>query len=242
MSTAGGEGGRNESGGAEEAGRASGFDYTAEARRLQSRFDTETLAGALLEVIVRDALDDGMADFVGSRDMFWLSSVDPDGMPTVSYKGGAPGVVAVLDSKTLAFPNYDGNGMYYSAGNIEATSKVGLLFMDFERPHRIRVQGNASLSDDAELVARWPGAQFAVRVEVTTCFQNCPRYIHRMKRTERSRYVPDATGQAPVPGWKRIDAIQPVLPSKDQGQAEAAGGLVTEDEYGRMLERGDPRA
>ena len=220
----------------------SGFGYTDEARALQARFDTETLAGALLDIIVHDALDENDRAFVGSRDMFWLSTVDPDGMPTVSYKGGSPGLVAILDERTVAFPSYDGNGMFYSMGNVAGTSKVGMLFMDFERPHRIRLQGEASLSDDPELVGRWPGAQFAVRVAVRTLFQNCPRYIHRMRRVESSRYVPDANGEAPVPGWKRIDAIQPVLPARDAGEAERGGGTIAVEEYGAMLERGDPEA
>ena len=220
----------------------SDFGYTDEARALQARFDTERLAGALLEVIVHDALDANDRAFIESRDMFWLSTVDPEGMPTVSYKGGAPGLVAVLDDTTLAFPSYDGNGMYYSMGNIDATSKIGMLFMDFEKPHRIRLQGEARLSDDAELVARWPGAQLAVTVAVKTLFQNCPRYIHRMRRTEDSRYVPDADGRAPGPGWKRIDAIQPVLPARDAGEAERGGGTIPMEEYGAMLERGDPDA
>ncbi len=217
----------------------SGFGYTDEARALQARFDTETLAGALLDVIVHHALDENDRAFIGSRDMFWLSTVDPDGMPTVSYKGGPPGLVAILDERTVAFPCYDGNGMFYSMGNVAATSKVGMLFMDFERPHRIRLQGEASLSDDAELVGRWPGAQFAVKVAVRALFQNCPRYIHRMRRLESSRYVPDEKGESPVPGWKRIDAIQPVLPARDANEAARAGGTISMDEYAGMLERGD---
>ena len=220
----------------------SGFGYTDEARALQARFDTERLAGALLDVIVHDALDGNDRAFIGSRDMFWLSTVDPEGMPTVSYKGGAPGLVAILDDRTLAFPSYDGNGMFYSMGNIEGTSKVGLLFMDFERPHRIRLQGEARLSDDPALVGRWPGAQLAVVVDVKALFQNCPRYVHRMRRAESSRYVPDGNGDAPVPGWKRIDAIQPVLPARDANEAERGGGTIAMEEYGAMLERGDPEA
>ncbi len=219
------------------------FTYTTEARKLQDRFDTRNLADAELAVIVHDQLNDNDKAFVQSAEMFWLASVDGHGSPTVSYKGGAPGFVHVLDDRALLFPNYDGNGMYYSMGNIATTSEVGMLFMAFDRPARLRVQGRATLTDDAALVGRFPGAQFAVRVDITALITNCPRYIPRMQRMEGSRYVPDATtGQQHIPGWKRIDAIQPVLPKRDQGKADTVGGLITMDQWGAMVAKGDPLA
>jgi predicted pyridoxine 5'-phosphate oxidase superfamily flavin-nucleotide-binding protein len=66
-------------------------------------------------------------EFIETRDMFWLATVDHEGRPTVSYKGGDPGFVRVLDTKTIAFPCYDGNGMFYSMGNLMGNSKVGML-------------------------------------------------------------------------------------------------------------------
>lgn len=219
------------------------FAYTDEALKLQKRFDTEALAAAELEVIVHDELSDADRQFIEQAEMFWLASVDPKGSPTVSFKGGAPGFVHILDGKTLLFPCFDGNGMFFSMGNIAATSQVGLLFMDFVKPSRLRVQGQASLSDDPALVARSPGAQFVVQVSITALITNCPRYIPRMARLHESRYVPDAkTGEQPVPGWKRIDAIQGVLPKRDQGKAESAGGLIGMDEWEAMVKKGDPQA
>jgi uncharacterized protein len=219
------------------------FAYTAQARALQKRFDTEALAAAELQVIVHDTLSPADRAFVSRMEMFWLASVDPQGSPTVSFKGGAPGFVKMPDDTTLLFPCFDGNGMFFSMGNIAATSQVGMLFMDFETPSRLRVQGNAQLTDEAAIVGLWPGAQFAVKVGITALITNCPRYIPRMQRLEGSRYVPDtATGAQPIPGWKRIDAIQPVLPRRDQGKAEAAGGLISMDEWGAMVVKGDPLA
>lgn len=218
------------------------LDYSEASRALQDRFDTRRLADALTQVIVHEELTDLDQAFIGSRDMFWLASVDAQGSPTVSYKGGAPGFVQIADARTLLFPSYDGNGMFFSLGNLAATAQVGLLFMDFERPHRIRVQGRAQVLDDAALLARFPGAQLVVRVAITAIFQNCPRYVHRMERVAASRYVPDADGAAPLAGWKRIDAIQPVLAACDQGLAAQAGGLLTMDQYGEMVGRGDPQA
>lgn len=220
-----------------------GFAYTDEALKLQRRFDTEALAAAELAVIVHDALTPQDRAYIAAQEMFWLSSVDPQGSPTVSYKGGAPGFVRTPDDRTLMFPCYDGNGMYFSMGNIAATARVGLLFMNFETPSRLRVQGEAALVDDPAIVGQWPGAQFVVRVAITALITNCPRYIPRMQRVAASRYVPDAvTGAQPIPGWKRIDAIQGVLPARDQGLADSAGGLISMDEWGGMVANADPLA
>lgn len=219
------------------------FTYTDEARKLQDRFDTRRLADAELQVIVHDQLDANDKAFIAAAEMFWLASVDGEGSPTVSFKGGPPGFVHVLDDRTLVFPNYDGNGMYYSMGNVATTSRIGLLFMTFDRPARLRVQGRAELTDEAELVGRFPGAQFAVKVAIDALVTNCPRYIPRMARVKASRYVPDAkTGAQPIPGWKRIDAIQGVLPARDQHKADSDGGLISMDAWGRMVAEGDERA
>jgi uncharacterized protein len=219
------------------------FSYTEKARELQARFDTSALADAELQVIVHDELTPVDRGFIEAMEMFWLASVDPKGSPTVSYKGGLPGFVKMPDDKTVLFPCFDGNGMFYSMGNIASTSHVGLLFMDFIKPFRLRVQGDAALTDDPAIVGLWPGAQFAVKVKITAIIQNCPRYIPRMQRLEGSRYIPDAkTGEQPIPGWKRIDAIQPVLPKRDQNKADTVGGLITMDKWGEMALTGDPMA
>jgi uncharacterized protein len=220
------------------------FTYTAKARELQKRFGTEGLAAAELQVIVHDTLSPADRGFIGQAEMFWLASVDPQGSPTVSFKGGAPGFVRMPDdNKTLLFPCFDGNGMFFSMGNIASTSQVALLFMDFVRPHRLRVQGKAQLTDDPAIVGLWPGAQFAVTVAITALITNCPRYIPRMQRVSASRYVPDeTTGAQPVAGWKRIDAIQGLLPARDQGKANTVGGEISMDEWTAMVQQGNPLA
>lgn len=219
------------------------FSYTPKAKALQRRFDTEALAAAELQGIVHDALTQHDQAFISEMEMFWLATVDPQGSPTVSYKGGAPGFVRIADDQTLVFPCFDGNGMYFSMGNIAHTAHVGMLFMDFVTPRRLRVQGDAVLTDDPATVSLWPGAQFAVKVAITALIMNCPRYIPRMQRIEGSRYVPDTqTGEQPIPGWKRIDAIQAVLPKRDQDKADTAGGLISMDEWGGMVAKGDPLA
>jgi uncharacterized protein len=221
----------------------SAFAYTEKALELQKRFDTTALAAVELQVIVHDALTPADRGFVSQMEMFWLASVDPNGAPTVSFKGGAPGFVKIVDDKTLLFPCFDGNGMYFSMGNIASTSHIGMLFMDFVTPSRLRVQGDAKLTDDSAIVGLWPGAQFAVKVDITALITNCPRYIPRMQRLNGSRYVPNTkSGEQPIPGWKRIDAIQAVLPQRDQNKADTVGGLISMDQWGAMVMKGDPLA
>ncbi len=116
--------------------------------------------------------------------------------------------------------------MFKSMGNIVASGKVGMLFIDMETPNRIRVQGNASVSNEDPEMDAYPGANMIVRVDVTSCFLNCARYIHKHKRISDSPYVPDQDGNQPYPSWKRIDLVQDALPQKDQGKTEAEGGTV----------------
>jgi hypothetical protein len=155
--------------------------------------------------------------FIERMDMFFLATADAEGHPQCSYKGGEPGFVRVLDDHTVAFPNYDGNGMYLSMGNAVQNPSVGMLFIDFvaERPSRLRLNGVASIDDHDPLIEAYPGAQFVVRVRATQVFPNCPRYIHRMALVQRSRFVPRADREPPVPDWKRTSWACDVLPEGD---------------------------
>nr|WP_319382880.1 pyridoxamine 5'-phosphate oxidase family protein [uncultured Roseibium sp.] len=213
--------------------------YTSAQRDLQVRFGTAKLADTVVAAIVRDEIEDPHVPFIESRDFFFLSTVSAEGEPTVSYKGGPVGIVKVLDPRTLVFPSYDGNGMFKSMGNIKAAAKVGLLFIDMETPNRIRVQGNASLSEDDPELARYPGANMLVRVDVTSCFLNCARYIHKHERISASPYVPDDEGAQPHPSWKRIDMVQDSLPEDARARTAAEGGTITMDDYAEKLMAGE---
>jgi predicted pyridoxine 5'-phosphate oxidase superfamily flavin-nucleotide-binding protein len=184
-------------------------------RQLQEQFDSRRIADRLEQVTLHDTFTDGDRAFVARSSMFFLATADAEGQPDVSYKGGVPGFVRVLDDQTLTFPDYDGNGMFKSLGNILVNPKVGLLFVDFENPFRMRVNGTATVSTDDPLLSEFPGAQSIVRVRAERIFPNCPRYIHRMALVERSRYVPRAGAAPPVPSWKRTDWAHDVLPEGD---------------------------
>jgi uncharacterized protein len=189
--------------------------YSAASRKLQDRFDTRRLADRIEERIVHDRIDEGDRAFIEARDMFFIATTDADGQPQCSYKGGDPGFVRVLDEKTIAFPSYDGNGMYLTVGNLVATKKVGLLFIDFEGRKRMRLNGVASVDDADPLLAEYPEAQLIVRVTATEVFPNCPRYIHEYKLVGRSRFVPKTQCETPVPQWKQSDWAHDVLPEAD---------------------------
>jgi uncharacterized protein len=184
-------------------------------RSLQDRFDTRKLADRIEERLVRDVIDEGDKAFIEKAAMFFLATADEQGRPQCSYKGGAPGFVRVVDERNVAFPSYDGNGMYLSTGNVLRNPNVGLLFIDFEGQKRLRLNGVASIDEQDELLSMYPEAQFIVRVRATEVFPNCPRYIHRMQFVERSRFVPAQGCNTPVPDWKRRPWARDVLAVAD---------------------------
>ena len=216
--------------------------FGPEQRALQDKFDTRRIADLVEGGFVVDELSEPDQAFIESRDMFWLSSIDMNGCPTVSYKGGDPGFVKVVDSKTIAFPSYNGNGMFYSVGNIAETAQVGMLFMDFEKPNRMRVQGTATVSADDPLISEFKEAQLVVRVTVDRVWPNCPRYVHRMAKQTPSRYVPREGVDTPLAGWKRVDIVQDALPAEDHGRADKEGGQITVEEWFGKVATGDPEA
>ncbi|MFK8018574.1 MAG: pyridoxamine 5'-phosphate oxidase family protein [Pseudomonadales bacterium] len=213
--------------------------YSAAQRKVQAEHDSLNLADAVVAAIVSDDIQEEQIEFISSRDYFFLSTVNAQGEPTVSYKGGPVGMVQVITPSKIVFPNYDGNGMFYSMGNTNETGKIGMLFIDMETPLRVRLQGTASLSTDTDLMSRFPGANMVVEVDVDSVFYNCARYIHKHKRVETSKYVPDDNGEQPFPAWKRIDLLQEVLQPKDIGRAEHAGGTISTEQYNEKVQQGD---
>ena len=190
--------------------------YNAGSRSLQERFDTVRLADRIEERKMSDVIDEDDRAFIEARDMFFLATADEEGRPQSSYKGGEPGFVRVLDEHTIAFPSYDGNGMYLSTGNVLVNPNVGLLFIDFEGRKRMRLNGIATIDPDDPLLAEWPEAQLVVRVRATQVFPNCPRYIHEYRLVQRSRFVPKSDCETPAPAWKRNEWAHDVLAAGDR--------------------------
>jgi hypothetical protein len=201
--------------------------YSQAHRSLQDRYGTRALADRLESMIVHATFTEDDTAFIQSREFFFLSTVDASGHPTVSFKGGDPGFVKV-EGNELVIPCYDGNGMFLSVGNIAADPKVGLLFIDFEKPWRMRVQGLACLEEGLAAHAV-PGAILLLRIEPKQIFVNCPRYVPRYAKIESSKYNPDAQGKAPLPDWKRLKEVHDVLRPADQ-QAASAEGLMSMEE------------
>jgi predicted pyridoxine 5'-phosphate oxidase superfamily flavin-nucleotide-binding protein len=189
------------------------MEYRESHRALQDRFDTRRLADRLASVAGDEVTP--FREFIEARDMFFLATADADGQPQCSYKGGDPGFVRVVDEHTLAFPSYDGNGMFLSLGNVTEDAHVGLLFIDFANGSRLRLTGDATVDPDDPLVEEFPGAKLVVRVRASAVFPNCRRYVHTHAAPERSVFVPVPGQRPPVPDWKRDEWFAGTLPDGD---------------------------
>lgn len=215
--------------------------YGNSHRDLQEQFDSKRLADRLEKMIVKDKFDEDAIKFIQSRDMFFLSTIDHKNRPTVSYKGGDPGFVKIVNNSTLVFPSYDGNGMFMSMGNIKHNNKIGMLFISFEKPHRLRVHGEATISNNDPFMKSYKEADLIVRVKLESYWQNCPRYIHKYKKVDESKYVPRSKSKTPLAGWKKTDEVQDVLPKKDKKKISKEE-VIGIEEWMEKVKSGDPDA
>lgn len=188
--------------------------YGDGARSLQDAFDTRRLADTLSVFTVHGTFSDDDIELIRQQSTVWISTVDADGWPDVSYKGGDVGFVEISATDELRIPSYDGNGMWRTAGNIVDDGRVALLFIDVDRPWRMRVQGRARVSVESADLERHVGAQAVIIVKIGRIFPNCGRYIHH--DGEISKFVPRHDHTSPIPDWKRVEALRPTLPAADQ--------------------------
>ncbi len=180
-------------------------------RQLQDRFDSRRISDRLAE-FTRAAFTDDDKAFIEGAAYFFVATADTDGRPDCSFKGGAPGFVRVTGPSELAFPDYDGNGMFKSLGNLMVNPNIGLLFIALhDRPRRLRVNGSARVLDKDPLLGETVGAQLMVRVEARAIFPNCPRYIPEMQMTGPSIYTPQPKVAPPEPDWKSFDCFKDVV-------------------------------
>ncbi len=190
--------------------------YSDGSRHLQDRFDTRRIADRLEKVDLLEEFTDVHRDIIEASPMFFLATADAQGRPDVSYKGGLPGFVRIVGPSTLAFPDYNGNGMFKSLGTLIDNPNVGLLFIRWTgNPKKLRVLGKASIDENDPLKDDYTGAQLIVRVTAERIFDNCPRYLHDIEIKGYSRYVPRPDHEAPIPDWKRNPVYCDALPERD---------------------------
>jgi uncharacterized protein len=193
--------------------------YFEGSRKLQDRFDSRRIADRLEERILVSEFSEAHRELIEASAMFFLATADAEGRPDVSYKGGMPGFVKVTGPSELAFPDYNGNGMFKSLGSILDNPHVGLLFIRWsDRPKRLRVQGEASIDENDPLLEAYAAGQLIVRVKAMRIFDNCPRYIHKMELQSFSPYVPVAEREPPIPEWKHNPNFRDALPARDVEQ------------------------
>jgi uncharacterized protein len=189
--------------------------YHQGSRELQDRFESRALADRLDERLRRERFNDADKAFVEESPFFFLATADAEGQPDCSFKGGLPGFVRIAAPDLLIFPDYDGNGMFRSLGNIRVNPKVGMLFMRVgEKPGRLRINGTAEIAFEDERLADFAGAQMLVKVTPTAIFPNCPRYIPHLELIEPSVYAPRPDTAPVEPGWKGADAFKDVVPPR----------------------------
>ena len=187
-------------------------------RRLQDEFESRRIADRLEEKLTRVQFTDDDKAFIESAVYFFIATADAEGRPDCSFKGGMPGFVRVTGPSELAFPDYDGNGMFKSLGNLAVNPSIGMLFIALhDKPKRLRINGTAAVRRDDPLLASTVGAQLVVRVTARAIFPNCPRYIPSMQLIEPSTYAPRPGFDPVEPAWKGFadfkDYVHPRQPT-----------------------------
>lgn len=154
----------------------------------QARYSTAAVwPEARLERMFHTALDEDRAYFIESQPFFFIATADDKGHCDCSFRGSEPDpagkqqpAVLVADANTLIFPDYRGNNLYTSLGNILVNPQIGILFIDFPNAQRLRVNGSASIIDDPVTYREiWTTALRYVQVTVEQVFGNCSKRIPR---------------------------------------------------------------
>jgi len=180
-------------------------------RALQDKYDGRKVADKIAEVRRHDEFTEEDRDIIETAVVFFLATSFEDSVDC-SMKGGEPGFIRVIGPSTLAFPDYDGNQMYRSLGNIRNNPNVGLLFVRFDGVStRLRVNGVAEIDDSKEAITGLPGAKRLILVTARDIFPNCPRYVPAMDGARPSIYAPKAGYTPPEPEWKGRDYIKELI-------------------------------
>lgn len=192
--------------------------YADGSRKLQDKYKARKVADLIQQATAVTSFDDdqfGYRDFISQATYFFLATSSGTNTDS-SFKGGPKGFVRITGPNTLVFPDYDGNRMYKSLGNIVDNPNIGMLFMKFEnedgqRYLRVRINGHATVHDDHPLLGEFPGAKRIVEVETKFIYLNCPRYIPEMQLVDQSAHIPEEGKEQPIPGWKNKPGIKEAL-------------------------------
>ena len=190
-------------------------------RELQDRYEGRAVADRLEKHRMHTTFTDEDRAMIEASSFFFLATATDDSVDC-SFKGGDPGFVRVVGEAELAWPDYDGNRMYRSLGNIQRSPRVGLLFLRFDGHRfdgsaaRLRINGRATINESAEALAGLTGAKRLIRVRADHIFPNCPRYIPKMELVERSEYTPRDGYTPPDPDWKGRPHVKDIF-DKERG-------------------------
>ena len=165
---------------------------------LQNAYGTDDRADRFYRDQVLDHLNQDMVEFVGRMEMAFIGTADAGGECDSSFRAGAPGFLHVLDERRIAYPEYRGNGVMASLGNISENPHVGLLMIDFVRDLvGLHVNGRARIVEDADLRLEHPALPAAdesgrtperwVVVHVEETYIHCRKHIPRMQPVSRER-------------------------------------------------------
>lgn len=171
---------------------------SAGEHRLQQAYGSTERAERFYRDQVLDHLNARMREFVARQEMAFVASSDAHGECDASFRAGPPGFLHVIDERTLAYPEYRGNGVMASLGNISENGHVGLLLVDFVHDLiGLHVNGRARIVSDAALRPAAPGlpletapgrrAEHWVLVDIEEAYLHCAKHI--------PRFIP-----APAPG------------------------------------------
>jgi predicted pyridoxine 5'-phosphate oxidase superfamily flavin-nucleotide-binding protein len=183
-------------------------------RALQDRFDGRRVADRLAERRRRHDFWDEDRILIETSSFFFIATSHQD-YTDCSMRSGMPGFVHIVAPGTIEFPEYDGNSMYRTLGNISRNPNVGVLFVKFDgKTARLRINGTAAIIDDADTLARHHAAKLVVRVKCEL-FSNCPRAVHDLQADRLSEYLPGPGYEPPAPEWKSRDYLRDILPADD---------------------------
>lgn len=135
---------------------------------IQTRYlkTTEITTSKPPELQTRLALNETDQTWLTQADTFFIASVHPDNGADASHRGGYPGFIQVVDSQTLLFPDYSGNNMFQTLGNLTVNPKAGLIFVDFEQGHTLQMTGQATILWETEQLAAFAGAQRLIQFSI----------------------------------------------------------------------------